>query len=59
MVMQKKLAHDILFGMVVGDALGVHVEFKSRDTIAKNPVKTMLGYGTHFQPAGTWSVSIR
>ncbi len=44
-----------LFGIAVGDALGVPVEFNSRQTIAKNPVTDMVGYGTYKLPAGTWS----
>ena len=44
-----------LFGVAVGDALGVPVEFNSRQTIAKNPVTDMIGYGTYNLPAGTWS----
>lgn len=44
-----------LFGVAVGDALGVPVEFKSRQTIGKNPVTDMIGYGTYHLPAGTWS----
>lgn len=44
-----------LYGFAVGDALGVPVEFLSRKTIQKNPVTGMLAYGTHHQPAGTWS----
>jgi ADP-ribosylglycohydrolase len=44
-----------LFGIAVGDALGVPVEFKSRQTISKNPVTDMIGYGTYNLPAGTWS----
>ena len=46
---------DVLIGLAVGDALGVPVEFKSREALAKNPVKDMIGFGTHKQPAGTWS----
>ena len=45
----------VLFGVAVGDALGVPVEFKSRQTIRKNPVSDMRGYGTYNQPPGTWS----
>ena len=45
----------VLFGVAIGDALGVPVEFKSRRDIQKNPVIDMIGYGTHNQPAGTWS----
>jgi len=36
-------------------ALGVPVEFKSRQTISKNPVIDMIGYGTHNFPPGTFS----
>ena len=42
-------------GLVIGDALGVPVEFVSRDELKDNPVTDMIGYGTHNQPAGTWS----
>jgi len=44
-----------LFGIAVGDALGVPVEFNSRETIAQNPVTDMIGYGTYNLPKGTWS----
>jgi hypothetical protein len=46
-----------LFGVAVGDALGVPVEFCSREDLSKNPVTDMIGgEGTsHRQPAGTWS----
>ncbi len=45
----------VLFGVAVGDALGVPVEFKSRQAISQNPVKDMIGYGTYDLPPGTWS----
>jgi ADP-ribosylglycohydrolase len=45
----------LLFGVAVGDALGVPVEFKSREKIKQNPVTDMMGYGTYNQPPGTWS----
>ena len=44
-----------LFGSFVGDALGVPVEFKTREEVRKNKVTTMLEYGSHNQPIGTWS----
>ena len=44
-----------LWGSLVGDALGVPVEFKDRATVQANPVTDMRGYGTHHQPPGTWS----
>lgn len=44
-----------IFGVVVGDALGVPVEFTSRGERRKDPVTDMREYGTHSQPMGTWS----
>jgi ADP-ribosylglycohydrolase len=44
-----------LWGSVVGDALGVPVEFKARDAVQADPVTDMRGHGSHDQPAGTWS----
>lgn len=44
-----------MFGLVVGDALGVPVEFQSREELEQDPVTGMRAYGTHHQPAGTWS----
>jgi ADP-ribosyl-[dinitrogen reductase] hydrolase len=44
-----------LFGLAIGDALGVPVEFYSRASLKENPVSDMIGYGTHYQPLGTWS----
>ncbi len=44
-----------LFGVVVGDALGVPVEFTSRSERDSDPVTDMREYGTHSQPIGTWS----
>lgn len=44
-----------ILGLVVGDALGVPAEFKSRAELKVNPIMDMIGYGTHNQPAGTWS----
>lgn len=44
-----------MLGVIVGDALGVPVEFMSRDALISCPVTDMRAYGTHDQPAGTWS----
>ncbi len=44
-----------MIGLVVGDALGVPVEFESRETLKTDPVTRMRGHGTHNQPPGTWS----
>ena len=49
------LGQSLLLGIAVGDALGVPVEFTSRDFLRAHPVKDMLAYGTHNQPLGTWS----
>jgi len=46
---------DGIIGLAVGDALGVPVEFKPRIFLKRSPVVDMTGYGTHNQPAGTWS----
>jgi ADP-ribosyl-[dinitrogen reductase] hydrolase len=45
----------VLFGVAVGDALGVPVEFNSRQVIKKKPVTDMVGYGTYNLPSGTFS----
>lgn len=52
--MKNKIMGGIV-GHVVGDALGVPVEFTSRAHCKANPVTGMRGYGTYNQPAGTWS----
>ncbi len=44
-----------MMGVVVGDALGVPVQFVSRAELKKYPVTTMDGYGTFNMPPGTWS----
>ncbi len=43
------------WGVVVGDALGVPVEFTGRAERKADPVTNMREYGTHSQPKGTWS----
>ncbi|MCD8049789.1 MAG: ADP-ribosylglycohydrolase family protein [Clostridia bacterium] len=44
-----------IYGLAVGDALGVPAEFTSREELKKNPITDMVGFGTHGQPEGTWS----
>lgn len=46
---------DGIMGLVAGDALGVPVEFQDRESLRKNPLTNMRGYGTYNQPPGTWS----
>ena len=43
---------DAIYGLAVGDALGVPFEFKERNSFE---CTDMIGYGTHDQPEGTWS----
>ena len=44
--------YDGIIGLVVGDALGVPYEFRQRDSFK---AVGMRGFGSHNQPAGTWS----
>ena len=46
---------DGIIGFVVGDALGVPVEFCNRYELQEDPVIGMIGHGTYNQPSGTWS----
>ena len=45
----------VVIGHAIGDALGVPVEFASREELDGNPVADMEGFGTYPYPAGTWS----
>jgi len=44
-----------ILGALVGDALGVPVEFTDRTERNRDPVLGPRGYGTWNQPPGTWS----
>ena len=44
-----------ILGHAIGDALGVPVEFQTREELRDNPVVGMCGYGTYPVPAGAWS----
>lgn len=46
---------DGVIGHAIGDAMGVPVEFKDRETLTYSPVTDMLGYGTYNVPKGFWS----
>lgn len=46
---------DGIIGVVIGDALGLPVQFLDRDEIDANPVTEMIGYGTFNLPEGSWS----
>lgn len=44
-----------IWGVCVGDALGLPVQFKNRDFMRRHPVDTMTGYGTFNMPPGSIS----
>ena len=44
-----------LWGAIIGDALGVPVEFMNREQVRRNPITGMRGYGTFNLPPGSWS----
>ena len=46
---------DGILGLIVGDVLGVPVEFMSKEEIALDPVTGLREYGTHNMPLGTYS----
>lgn len=46
---------DGIIGLVIGDALGVPVEFESRENLKNNPVNDMIGFGIYNMPPGTFS----
>lgn len=46
---------DAFIGFATGDALGVPVEFETREWLQENPVQGMLGGMRYNQHPGTWS----
>jgi len=46
---------DGILGFAVGDALGVPIEFLSRERLKQYPLKEMIGYGSHYVSEGNWS----
>lgn len=44
-----------VIAFVVGDAMGVPIEFEKRESLIENPVTSMTGYGTYDVPSGVWS----
>ena len=54
----KEQLHSVIYGLAIGDALGVPVEFNERDTYHIYHITKMEGYGTYNQPPGTCSYLI-
>ena len=46
---------DTILGFVVADALGVPVEFESREYLKKHKITEMEEYMSYMEPKGTWS----
>lgn len=53
--MDREYIKAVVLGHAVGDALGVPVEFCSRQNLDLSPVTDMMGYGSHRVPEGSWS----
>lgn len=49
------IVKDSLYGFIVGDAMGVPIEFEDREKLINKPVTSMLGYGSHNVEAGVYS----
>ena len=55
-ILQKEeLIKAVVIGHAVADALGVPVEFCTRESLQADPVTDMRGYGSYQVPAGAWS----
>ena len=44
-----------IYGLVIGDAMGVPIEEYDRKRLLNKPVTKMLGWGNYFVPEGSWS----
>ncbi|WP_071131261.1 ADP-ribosylglycohydrolase family protein [Enterococcus timonensis] len=53
--MEKNILQAAILGSILGDSVGVPVEFMPRERLTKQPVTGLRSFGTHNQPAGTWS----
>lgn len=45
----------LLYGLAVGDAVGLPAELRQRTELVRQPVTDLSGHGTHDQPPGTYS----
>ena len=48
-------SYDGIIGLALADSMGVPVEFQTRDSLKKYPIKGVIGYGTYDMPEGCWS----
>jgi ADP-ribosylglycohydrolase len=55
MKITKEIIQSGIYGLAVGDALGVPYEFCQRERMAEAPCMDMIGFGVYDKPAGTWS----
>ena len=53
--MKREHVNAMVYGHAIGDALGVPVEFETREKLQRDPVTDMRGHGTYDMPAGAWS----
>lgn len=44
-----------IMGVIIGDTLGMPVQFLSRSEVQANPITKMEGFGTYNMPVGAWS----
>ena len=51
----KNIWVDGIMGVVIGDVLGMPVQFLTREEVQEKPVTKMEGFGTYNMPPGTWS----
>jgi len=54
-VFTKNQIRSAIFGVAVGDAIGVPAEFRTRESMQLKPITDITGYGTYHLPPGTWS----
>lgn len=55
MINKEDVIKNGIIGFIVGDAMGVPLEFKKREIFKDNKIMDMLEYGSHNMPKGCWS----
>lgn len=51
----EKIVYSGIYGLIIGDILGVPVEFLDREVLAKNPIKDIQKSEIYDLPKGIWS----